>query len=689
MTEGAGGGGDDTGSAPAVGNPRSGTTQAEIRRSHLRPRAWRITGVYALIATFWIYFSDLLLSLIMPDPAMLVRWSVFKGLTFVVVTSVFLLFMLQRAFGTIESAYTRLREYRHEIERLNRLYSARGRINQAIVVAATRQELFERTCSVLVGEGGFHMAWLGWQDTDGRLLPVAQAGDDSVGAEQLINPAHGEDQAQHRWHEILASGRPYICNDLLLEPQAEPWRQLVRNHKLHACAILPVSEQGRRRGLLTVCAGEVGFFRDKEVALLTETAVDISQALDSFALADEREHARGLAARESQFSDAMIESMPGILYFYDERGNFLRWNRNFEQVSGYTGAEIAAMHPLQFFAGEEKHLLEKSIAEVFEAGEASVEAMFLSKDGSSRPYFFTGRSVMYEGGKCLVGVGIDISERRQAERALRELNETLESKVMERTRELEAAVIRAEAADRLKSAFLATMSHELRTPLNSIIGFTGIVLQELAGPLTAEQAKQLNMVRGSARHLLELINDVLDLSKIEAGQLEVRAEQFDLRESIERAVASVSPQTEKKSLALQTFLPPTLPQMLSDRRRVEQILLNLLNNAIKFTDHGRITLNVDIIRGYRQAPEAPAGDAVQIRVADTGMGIRQEDLAKLFQPFSQLDSGLSRQHDGSGLGLMICRRLADLLGGDIEADSRWSEGSEFTVRLPLAIAVSA
>jgi PAS domain S-box-containing protein len=506
----------------------------------------------------------------------------------------------------------------------------------------------------------------------------------------------------------------------------------------------------------------------------------------------ESRHAEARAESERRFSDTMIESMPGILYFYDERGKFLRWNRNFERVSGYTGEEIANMTPLDFFAPADRPELQRRIGEVFERGESSVEAFFRAKDGGGTPYFFTGRGVEFEGRRCLVGVGIDIterhraeaalhaseeryrttldgilegcqlighdwrylylndaaalhnrrpnaqligrtmpeawpgieaspvfhmldrcqrervashdeiefaypdgakgwfdvrcqpvpegifvlsidiSERKEAEAALLELYANLEHKVAERTEELQAALVRAEAADRLKSAFLATMSHELRTPLNSIIGFTGIVLQGLAGPLNAEQTKQLGMVRGSARHLLELINDVLDLSKIEAGQLQVRAEPFDLAESVSRVVASVRPLAEKKGLELVARVAEAPTGMIGDRRRVEQVLLNLLNNAIKFTEHGCVTLVVDRHEG-----------AARLRVTDTGIGIKPEDLATLFQPFRQIDTGLARQHEGTGLGLVICRRLATLMGGEITATSEWARGSDFTVLLPL------
>jgi len=278
----------------------------------------------------------------------------------------------------------------------------------------------------------------------------------------------------------------------------------------------------------------------------------------------------------------------------------------------------------------------------------------------------------------ILSVGTDITKLKQAERAIRELNTTLERRVAQRTAELAVARDRAEEADRLKSAFLATMSHELRTPLNSIIGFTGILLQELAGPVNTEQHRQLEMVRDSSRHLLALINDVLDISKIEAGQLSVSSEPFDMGASIAKVAGLVRPLAESKGLALEVEVAPEVGVVAADVRRVEQILINLLNNAIKFTDAGAVTLTATVTA----AGDGSAARSVSVAVADTGIGIKPEDLAELFQPFRQIDTGLARQHEGTGLGLAICRRLADLMGGQVSAVSEWEKGSVFTFTLP-------
>ena len=274
----------------------------------------------------------------------------------------------------------------------------------------------------------------------------------------------------------------------------------------------------------------------------------------------------------------------------------------------------------------------------------------------------------------------DVTDRKQAELAVTRLNDELqqhaarlEQRVEERTAELAAAKAQAEASDRAKSSFLATMSHELRTPLNSIIGFTDIVISGIAGPVTDEQSKQLTIVQQSSRHLLSLISDVLDIAKIEAGQLRIIPECFDLRPLLEHTGSVFAAEASRRNLAFDVQIRCAEAKIFADRGRVEQVLNNLLSNALKFTHEGRISLLLERTDGR-----------IVVSVTDTGIGIRTEDVGRLFRPFSQLESDPARSYEGTGLGLAITRHLLSAMNGTIDLASEPGQGSRFTFTLPEA-----
>ena len=270
------------------------------------------------------------------------------------------------------------------------------------------------------------------------------------------------------------------------------------------------------------------------------------------------------------------------------------------------------------------------------------------------------------------------SELQARERQVIELNMRLAHHAGELetiNREIALKNLELAEASRMKSAFIANMSHELRTPLNAIIGFTGALLMKLPGPLTAEQDKQLNTIRTSARHLLSLINDILDVAKIEAGKVTLELETVQCQELVTDVVDTLRPLAVQKGLALEIDLAPGTVALETDRRALTQILLNLGNNAIKFTETGTVRVTLALRPGEGQ-------NIVEFSVADSGAGIREEDQGKLFQAFSQLDSTSTRHAEGAGLGLYLCRNLANLIGGSLFFKSDFGRGSTFTLALP-------
>jgi len=282
--------------------------------------------------------------------------------------------------------------------------------------------------------------------------------------------------------------------------------------------------------------------------------------------------------------------------------------------------------------------------------------------------------------------------------AVRQHAAMLEQRVHERTRELEEARSLAEAASRLKSEFLANMSHELRTPLNSIIGFSELILGQLAGVPTEKQHRYIGHIHQAGKHLLDLINDILDLSKVEAGKLSLQLELLPIARTLEDILVVTRELAGKKEQTLETQIASDAPPLLADPTRFRQICFNLLSNAIKFTpQRGRITLSArrvgpsemghwpePIARWAARPGDSPVG-WLEIRVSDTGIGLKAEDIPRLFRHFTQLEAAATKRYEGTGLGLALTRRLVELHGGRIWAESPGEDrGSTFTLILPLS-----
>jgi len=344
-----------------------------------------------------------------------------------------------------------------------------------------------------------------------------------------------------------------------------------------------------------------------------------------------------------------------------------------------------------------ERLVDKSIFDVLKTGSNNLAEQFkgeFEKKGVFKiPSFkikdwylsFEFRPLSSGGGILIIK---DVTEVAKLEQQLKEYSEQLERKVEERTKALAAAnkelrtrqeeLARANTQlkemDRLKSEFLATMSHELRTPLNSIIGFTSIILQGIPGEINKEQRKQLSMVYSAARHLLSLINDILDLSRIESGKMEVSMERFKIQGVVSEVAESMSPMISQKDLRLITEIPDETLEIYSDRKKVLQILLNLTNNAVKFTEIGEVRIECKI-----------EDDNLEVSVSDTGIGIKKENIDMLFDAFRQINGTAQRRYEGAGLGLYLCQKLVTLLGGRIWVESEYGKGSRFTFTLPIRL----
>ncbi len=377
-----------------------------------------------------------------------------------------------------------------------------------------------------------------------------------------------------------------------------------------------------------------------------------------------RDQAR-LRESEARFR-TIANAIPQLTWMTDPFGAIVWYNQRWYDYTGSNFAEMSGWGWKSVHHPDHIDRVERRLRECFAAGEDWEDTFPLrARDGSYA--WFLSRAVRIredsdEGAGRIVGwfgTNTDVTEMREAARAL------------------QAARDEAEEANRAKSTFIANMSHELRTPLSAIIGYAEMVTEEIDdGAEPASLARDVGMIEGNARHLLGLINDVLDLSKVEAGRMEAYVEPFDVAVMVGEVASTVASLMERKHNRLELRLAEELGAMQSDVTRVRQVLLNLLSNAAKFTESGAVTLAVE------RAPGPDGADWLAFTVSDTGIGMTEEQLAKLFRRFQQADASTTRQFGGTGLGLALTKAFTALLGGEVGVQSSPGQGSIFTVRLP-------
>jgi PAS domain S-box-containing protein len=401
-------------------------------------------------------------------------------------------------------------------------------------------------------------------------------------------------------------------------------------------------------------------------------------------LTERREAEEALRESEERFRMLVEGVRDYAIFMLDPTGHVTTWNAGAERINGYRSREILGQHFSKFYPEEDRaaHKPERELEIATRTGKYEEEGWRIRSDGTKFWSAVLITAIRNKAGE-LVGFGKvtrDLTERRQAEQRRLEdtrrmaAEEAARRAAEDRAQELRSLVERADEANRAKSQFLAAMSHELRTPLNAIGGYTDLLAMGLSGPLTPQQKEQLGRIKRSQTHLLGIINDILNFSRIEAGQLVYDITVVTMRDAIDAVANMVMPQAVANNLRLESDACDSRIAARADRPKLEQILLNLLSNAVKFTPAGgSITLSC-----------VEKGDQVRVDVRDTGSGIPKEMLDSIFEPFVQVGRTLTAPSEGMGLGLAISRDLARAMDGDITVESTVGVGSTFRVTLPAA-----
>ncbi|MBF0423298.1 MAG: response regulator [Magnetococcales bacterium] len=360
---------------------------------------------------------------------------------------------------------------------------------------------------------------------------------------------------------------------------------------------------------------------------------------------------------ESRFWNDVFNTIPGLFFMLRRGGPFVMWNHDLKMVLSATEEQMPALNFISLFADADQQRIAQLLDAVFEHGSGALEAALVARNGEKKPFHFScHRIALLEIDYAIVS-GFDLSERKRTERIISQAKEA------------------AEAASRAKSEFLASMSHEIRTPMNAILGLAHLMAQT---ELTPEQRRYAVKIESSGRTLLGILNDILDFSKIEAGRMEVEHIDYCLTTVIEDLATIISGNAAAKDIEAMIIMDPSLPHWLKgDPSRLQQVLINLTGNAIKFTETGTVSVCIG------QEKTSPPG--IRFAIKDTGIGIGTDEIQRLFKPFSQVDSSDARRFGGTGLGLVICKRLVELMGGTIGVESTPGQGSTFWFRVPLEV----
>jgi PAS domain S-box-containing protein len=533
----------------------------------------------------------------------------------------------------------------NRIKYLSHVLGSIRNVNQLIVKEKNKEQLLQGICDNFVQTQGYESSWICLLDENNRIILARESGIgdlfESSELKQGILP-HCARRILAGDVNLLFIDKLYDCNGCYLAGGCDD-----------SIAIVSRLKYGDKLYGIIANSIPVEYSKDKEALSLFEEVVgDISFALHNLEL-------ETLHRKSEALLDTIVSTIPELVWLKDENGVFITCNARLERLYGFKKEDIVGKTDYDFV---DKKLADYFIAKdktAMDAGKPVInEEEVTYADDGHKEILETIKTPIYNSEGSLIGVlgiGRDITNRKKIEQAL------LESKIA------------AEDANRTKSEFLANMSHELRTPLNSIIGFSQVLADRKFGDLNEKQMKYVANVLKSGRHLLEVINSVLDLSKIESGTMEYEPETIKLSETIEELLLLMEPLAKKKFIELTATIEPGGLDISVDRIKFKEIIYNLLGNAIKFTpEKGKINIRSEIV-----------DTSLHITVSDTGIGISKENLGTIFEPFKQTDPFLTRQYGGTGLGLAIVKKYVKMHGGKIWVTSEAGVGSSFTFTIPL------
>lgn len=563
-----------------------------------------------------------------------------------------------------------------QLKRRNLLYRTLSETNRAIARAGSVDELLDAACRIVVGQAELPKAAITRYDNDeddvGQVAAAA-----GPGARELAESLLDLHSATGVFPADIAATAQYgivVINDVEGAPISAATRLACLRGGVRSFASFPLGATGDPEARLAVFSAEPGFFEGDTLDLLGDVARDLSTALASFAERAARTRVEERLAETGRRMTALIESAPVAIYDLDPSGRVLSlWNPAAEQLFGWRRAEVIGQRLPIVPATDAEQAQFDGLRDKVLRGEAfsGIEVTRRRRDGTQLSLSLSAALIDGGGGqRAVLEIAEDVTLRRRATESIRRARDELDRRVRERTAELAAARDRAEEADRTKTAFLANMSHELRTPLNSIIGFSSLLLSGAPGPLSKEQSKQLGIVRAAGERLLALIEDVLDMSRLQAVDAQLATVPVKMRETVLRAIDALVPQAASRGLVLRTEIESCTA--LAEPRRLEQVVTNLVVNAIKYTNSGEIVVSC------RQRD-----NHVEVAVRDTGIGISREDQRRLFVPFARLNRA-DAGPDGTGLGLAISKRLVEAMRGRLQVSSDPGAGSTFTIRLEAA-----